>query len=62
MFSDAGAEKHANGFLNPVKELTITPELRQEAYDKKLTTDDHGMHIVGLYKDQTGKKFFLVKN
>ena len=62
MFSDAGAEKYANGFLNPVKEVTITPELRQEAYDKKLTTDDHGMHIVGLYKDQTGKKFFLVKN
>jgi bleomycin hydrolase len=45
-----------------MKEKTITPELRQEAYDTKLTTDDHGMHIVGLYKDQNGTKYFLVKN
>ena len=62
MFSDAGAMKSANAFLNPTKELVITEQMRQDAYDKKLTTDDHGMHIVGLYKDQTGKKFFLVKN
>jgi bleomycin hydrolase len=61
-FSDAGAEKKSNAFLQPVKELTITPELRQKAYDNKTTTDDHGMHIVGLYKDQNGTNFFLVKN
>ena len=61
-FSDAGAEKVSNAFLEPVKELEITPELRQAGYDNKTTTDDHGMHIVGMYKDQTGKIFFLVKN
>jgi len=61
-FSDAGAEKKSNAFLQPVKELVITQELRQEAYDNKTTTDDHGMHIVGLYKDQVGTRFFLVKN
>ena len=61
-FSDAGAEKKSNAFLEPVKELVITPELRQEAYDNKTTTDDHGMHIVGLYKDQNGTRYFLVKN
>jgi bleomycin hydrolase len=61
-FSDAGAAKSANAFLNPTKELVITEQMRQDAYDKKLTTDDHGMHIVGLYKDQNGTKFFLVKN
>lgn len=61
-FSDAGAEKKSNAFLSPVKELTITPEVRQEGYDNKTTTDDHGMHIVGLYKDQNGTRFFLVKN
>ena len=61
-FSDAGAEKKSNAFLQPVKELVITPELRQEAYDNKTTTDDHGMHIVGLYKDQNGTRYFLVKN
>jgi bleomycin hydrolase len=61
-FSDAGADKSSNAFLSPQKELTITPELRQKGYDSKLTTDDHGMHIVGLYKDQNGTRYLLVKN
>ncbi|HRO76451.1 MAG TPA: C1 family peptidase [Crocinitomicaceae bacterium] len=61
-FSDAGADRTSNAFLEPVEELVITPELRQEGYDNKTTTDDHGMHIVGLYKDQNGKNYFLVKN
>lgn len=61
-FSDAGADRSSNAFLEPVEELTVTPELRQEGYDNKTTTDDHGMHIVGLYKDQNGKNYFLVKN
>lgn len=61
-FSDGGAERTSNAFKTPVKELTITTELRQEGYDNKTTTDDHGMHIVGLYKDQNDTKYFLVKN
>lgn len=61
-FNDAGAEKKSNAFLEPVKELTVTQEMRQEGYDNKTTTDDHGMHIVGMYKDQNGTLFFLVKN
>lgn len=61
-FNDAGAERVSNAFLEPVKELTVTQELRQEGYDGKTTTDDHGMHIVGLYKDQKGTRYFLVKN
>jgi len=61
-FSDAGADRTSNAFLEPVTEVTVTPELRQKGFDNKSTTDDHGMHIVGLYKDQTGKLFFLVKN
>ncbi len=61
-FSDAGAKKISNAFLTPVKEKVITPEMRQAGYDTKLTTDDHGMHIVGMYKDQAGTKYFLVKN
>ena len=43
-------------------EMKITQEIRQEGYDNKTTTDDHGMHIVGLFKDQNGTKYFLVKN
>lgn len=61
-FSDGGAERTSNAFKTPVKELAITTELRQQGYDNKTTTDDHGMHIVGLYKDQNGTKYFLVKN
>ena len=61
-FNDAGAERKSNAFLEPMKELAITPELRQKGYDNKTTTDDHGMHIVGLYQDQNGTRYFLVKN
>lgn len=61
-FNTAGADRKSNAFLEPVKELTVTQELRQKGYDEKLTTDDHGMHIVGMYKDQNGTRFFLVKN
>ena len=44
------------------KELTITQEMRQKEYDNYLTTDDHGMQIYGIAKDQNGKKFYMVKN
>ena len=47
---------------SPCEELTITQEMRQEAYDNYETTDDHGMHIFGIAQDQTGKKFYMVKN
>lgn len=61
-FSDGGADKQSNAFKTPVEEVKVTAEIRQEGYDNKTTTDDHGMHIVGLYKDQKGTKYFLVKN
>ena len=44
------------------QEMTITQEMRQDGYDRKTTTDDHGMHIYGLAKDQNGNKYFMVKN
>jgi bleomycin hydrolase len=46
----------------PTKQLTITPELRQKAFDNYETQDDHGMHITGLAKDQNGTKYYIVKN
>ena len=44
------------------EEMTITQEMRQEGYDRKTTTDDHGMHIYGLAQDQNGTTYFIVKN
>ncbi|MBQ8098426.1 MAG: aminopeptidase [Bacteroidaceae bacterium] len=43
-------------------EKVITPELRQEAYDNWNTTDDHGMVIYGLAKDQNEKEYYMMKN
>lgn len=55
------AEK-SNMFVGPKEEAKITEDQRQAAYDDYSTTDDHGMHIVGLVKDQTGKEYYIVKN
>lgn len=46
----------------PVKEKEITQEMRQVAYDNQETTDDHGMLIYGIAKDQNGGKYYMVKN
>jgi bleomycin hydrolase len=49
-------------FDGPKTERKITPEIRQGAFDNYETTDDHGMHIVGIAKDQNGKEYYIVKN
>ncbi len=45
-----------------VKEIEPTQESRQIDFDNKTVTDDHGMQIYGIAKDQDGKKYFMVKN
>jgi bleomycin hydrolase len=49
-------------FKEPVPERVITQEIRQKAFDNYQTTDDHGMHITGLAKDQDGTVYYYVKN
>jgi bleomycin hydrolase len=61
-FNDAGAMRSGSAFDQPYPEKSITAELRQEEFDKQLTTDDHGMHITGLLTDQNGTRYFKVKN
>ena len=51
-----------NNLYAPGKELVITQELRQQGYDNKTTTDDHGMHMFGIAKDQNGTKYYMIKN
>ena len=48
----------------PIKivEGNPTQESRQFEFDNKTMTDDHGMHIFGIAKDQDGKKYYMVKN
>jgi bleomycin hydrolase len=57
---DDTEKKHM--FDGPMDERHITPELRQKAFDNYETTDDHGMHIVGMAKDQIGRHYYIVKN
>lgn len=40
----------------------VTAEERQQMWDSYQTTDDHGMHAVGVATDQDGNTFYLVKN
>lgn len=59
---DAKQEEIKKLTSKPCQEINVTQVLRQEAYDNYQTTDDHGMQIYGIAKDQTGKKFYMVKN
>ena len=45
-----------------VPELEPTAEQRQQRFDNWELTDDHGMHIYGIAKDQNGKEYYMVKN
>ena len=46
----------------PAPEKEITQEMRQQEFDNYLTTDDHGMHVIGKAKDQNGTVYYIVKN
>ena len=49
-------------FDKPGREMVITQEIRQKAFDNYQTEDDHGMLITGLAKDQNGTEYLKVKN
>lgn len=61
-YDDMSDEEKKNMFNGPQPERTVTAEMRQQAFDNYSTTDDHGMHIVGLAKDQNGREYYIVKN
>ncbi|MBR4789066.1 MAG: aminopeptidase [Bacteroidales bacterium] len=44
------------------KEKVATQESRQIGFDNKTITDDHGMQIFGIARDQFGNKYYMVKN
>lgn len=55
-------DEAAKAFAAPGTERVITQELRQKEFDNYTTTDDHGMHIIGLATDQAGNPYYKVKN
>jgi len=60
--SDKDREDKIYKNLKPQPEVKVTQEIRQASFDNYQTTDDHGMVIFGTAKDQTGTKYYLVKN
>lgn len=56
------ADKRKELTSKPGPEMNITQEMRQTAFDNWETTDDHGMVIYGIAKDQNDKEYFMVKN
>ncbi len=50
------------GYATWEEGTTITPEARQAGWDRWTTTDDHGMHVVGIARDDSGTTYYKVKN
>lgn len=61
-YDDMNETEKQEMFNGPKPERVITTEMRQTAFDNYTTTDDHGMQIVGLAKDQNNKEYYIVKN
>ena len=55
-------DKRKEATSKPGPEKTVTQEMRQTGFDNWETTDDHGMLIYGIAKDQNGKQYYKVKN
>ncbi len=55
-------DQKAEMVKKPQPQLVITQSLRQQAFDNYETQDDHGMHVVGLVKDQNNTPYYIVKN
>ena len=47
---------------HPTPQRWVSQEERQQAFDNRETTDDHGMLIYGTAKDQMGNEYYMVKN
>jgi bleomycin hydrolase len=61
-WNEMSEEEAIKVFDGPHPEKVITQELRQKEFDNYSTTDDHGMHIIGIATDQAGDTFYKVKN
>lgn len=56
---------HCSNFLTiktPLLNDSINQQIRQEYFNRYLTTDDHAMQMVGSAHDKFGNKYYVVKN
>jgi len=63
--SEAGFSRETNVALIPDFDIPsdfINENARQFRFSNKTTTDDHGMHMVGYFKDNDGKMWYLIKD
>ncbi len=63
--SEAGFSRETNVALIPDFDIPseyINDNARQFRFSNKTTTDDHGMHMVGYFKDKDGKMWYLIKD
>ncbi|MES2130942.1 MAG: C1 family peptidase [Bacteroidota bacterium] len=61
-YADMTEEEKGELTKKPQTQFKVTPENRQLAFDNYETQDDHGMHIVGMVKDQNNTPYYIVKN
>lgn len=61
-WKDMSTSEVSEAFKKPVKEMDVTQENRQEAFETYATTDDHLMHITGTAEDIDGNKYYFTKN
>lgn len=61
-FSELNDADKAELVRKPHPQFKVTQENRQLAFDNYETQDDHGMHVVGLVKDQNSTPYYIVKN
>ncbi|HKK82448.1 MAG TPA: C1 family peptidase [Prolixibacteraceae bacterium] len=60
--SEAKKQKELYNLDGPGAEKEITQAMRQIDFDNFTSTDDHGMHIIGIANDQNGTPYYIVKN
>ena len=55
-------EKEAKKSDATPSKVIVDDELRQKTFNSRVTTDDHLMHLTGLFQDKEGTLFFKTKN
>ena len=54
--------RHKKGMATVDTEKPINKKLRQKTFNNRASTDDHLMHLTGVYKDKEGNHYYEIKN